>query len=390
MPQFVNLKVKIFVFASLLFAFHPVLADYVNALYEVDVLVVDEGSDTRSRAFAQGLDEVFIRISGDSVVMGKLKRPPASRFVKQFSYFPVKNPKANETGELLSHRIRIQYNGTAMETYLRENGFPVWGERRANLVIWLVVRDGANEYVLKKTDQSLIKASLDDALKRRGIPESWPLYDAEDGKKLTVADIRGGFKDPVVKASKRYSRGPALTGSLIWNGTKWQSNWSLLMATDNRYWALEDTDYNSLINSSIDQVGDAMGTEFAISGVDKNKKLTIVRLDVQGVDSINSYHKAEDYLHDLSAVETVMPLQIDGQSAVFEVTLRSTEEDFLNLVKNDAELVEMSVTKPDREPLPPLPDVSSNHINTTSALPDVSKDQPVLPLIPLYYYKLIN
>jgi uncharacterized protein len=390
MTQFVNLKAKILVFASLLLTFHPVLADHANTLYEVDVLVANEGGDARSLAFTQGLDEVFIRISGDSVVMDKLKRPPASRYVNQFSYVPVENPATNENGEILSHRIKIQYNGSAMEKYLRENGFPVWGEHRANLVIWLVVRDGTNEYVLKKTDKSLIKTAADNALERRGIPESWPLYDAEDRKKLKVADIRGGFKDPVVQASKRYSRGPSLTGSLIWNGTKWQSNWSLLMATDNRHWTLEDTDYNNLINKSIDQAGDVMGEAFAISGVDKNKKLAVVQLDVQGVNSINSYHKAEDYLRDLSAVETLRPLQVDGKSAVFEITLRSTEEDFINLMKNDVELVKVSVIPPDNKPLAqlPVPDVKSN--DATSAQQDVVKALPAAPPIPLYHYKLIN
>lgn len=387
MSQFVNFKVKIFIFVSLLFTFHQVLADLSNALYDVDVLVANEDGDTRGRAFSQGLDEVFIRISGDSIVMDKLKRPEASRYVKQFSYVFVENPGSNEKGELLSHRIKIQYNGSAMEKYLLDNGFPVWGERRANLVIWLVVRDGANEYVLKKSDQSLIKASVDNALQRRGIPESWPLYDAEDRKILTVADIRGGFKDPVENASKRYSRGPVLAGSLIWNGTKWQSSWSLMLATGNRHWTLEDTDYNSLINKSIDQAGDAMGVAFAITGMDKNKKLVTVQLDVQAVNTINKYHKVEDYLHALSAVETVRPLQVDGQSAVFEITLRSTEEDFLNLIKNDAELVKVSVTKPDNKPLAPLPDVKSNDI--ASAQPDVAKESAA-PLIPFYHYKLVN
>ena len=30
------------------------------------------------------------------------------------------------------------------------------------------------------------------------------------------------------------------------------------------------------------------------------------------------------------------PLKVDGQNVVFEVTLRSSEEDFLNLINNDA------------------------------------------------------
>ena len=340
MPQMINLKAKIFVFASLLFVFGQAAASGVNALYDVEVLVPDESADTRWRVFKEGLDEVFIRISGDSIVMDKLKRPPASRYIKQYSYDPVQEPVVNDNDEILAHRLKIQYNGSAMAKYLRDNGFPVWGEHRPDLVIWLAIRDGRNEYVLKNNDQSLLKTAADDALKRRGIPDRWPLYDAKDRKILKVADIRGGFRDPVIAASKRYGRGPALAGSLIWNGQQWQSSWSLLMDNANRHWSIVDTDYTRLINKAIDQAADAMGLVFAIHGVDKNQQLATIRLQVQSVDSIRKYRKLEDYLRELNAVSHVSPLEVDGQSATFEVTLRSNEEEFFNLINNDGELIE--------------------------------------------------
>jgi len=355
MPQMFNLKTKIFVFISLFLLINPLVIASPAALYDVDVLVADESADTRWRVFKEGLDEVFIRISGDSIVMDKLKRPPASRYIKQYSYDPVENPTTDEKGQVLGHRLKIQYNGSAMEKYLRDNGYPVWGEHRADVIIWLAIRDGRNEYVLKDADQSLIKTSAEEALFRRGIPERWPLYDSKDRKKLKVADIRGGFKDPVTAASKRYGRGPSLTGSLIWNGKKWQSSWSLLMAGSNRHWSIEGADYNQLINKAIDQAADAMGLVFAIHGTGKNRQLVTVQLEVQAVNSIKKYRKLENYLRELSAVETVVPLIVDGQNAIFEVTLRSSEDDFLSLINNDAELVKARPIKPQVEE-PVLPE----------------------------------
>ncbi len=340
MPQMINLKAKIFVFVSLLLVLPQAMASTASTLYDVEVLVADESADTRWRVFKEGLEEVFIRISGDSIVMNKLKRPAASRYIKQYSYDPVANPVVNDNDEILAHRLKIHYNGSAMAKYLRDNGFPVWGEHRPDVVIWLAIRDGRNEYVLKNNDQSLLKTAADNALKRRGIPDRWPLYDAKDRKLLKVADIRGGFRDPVTAASKRYSSGPALTGGLIWNGQQWQSSWSLLMDNANRHWSIVDTDYTRLINKAIDQAADAMGIAFATHGVDKNQQLVTVRLQVQAVDSIKKYHRLEDYLRDLSAVAQVRPLEVDGQNATFEVTLRSNEEEFFNLIKNDAELIE--------------------------------------------------
>jgi len=352
MYQMLNFKAKTFVFVSLLLAFGQAIASSNNTLYDIEALVPDESAGTRWRVFKEGLDEVFIRISGDSIVMDKLKRPPASRYIKQYSYDPVKNPVVNDDDEILAHRLKIQYNGSAMMKYLRDNGFPVWGEHRPDVVIWLAIRDGRSEYVLKDGDQSLLKTTADDALQRRGIPDRWPLYDAKDRKILKVADIRGGFRDPVISASKRYSRGPALAGSLIWNGKVWQSSWSLLMANTNRHWSIVDADYQRLINKAIDQAADAMGIVYAIHGVDKDQQLVTVQLQVQAVNSIRKYRKLENYLRNLSAVAQVEPLEIDGQNAVFKVTLRSNEDEFLSLIKNDAKLIETAPieSKPQPEP----------------------------------------
>ena len=350
MPQMFNLKAKIFVFFSLLLVFTQATAGGNSALYDVEVLVADENADTRWRVFKEGLDEVFIRIAGDSFVMDKLKRPPASRYIKQYSYDPVENPVVNDDDELLAHRLKIQYNGSAMAKYLRDNGFPVWGEHRPEVVVWLAIRDGRNEYVLKDNDQSLLKTTADEAMHRRGIPDRWPLYDYKDQKILKVADIRGGFRDPLVTASKRYSRGPALAGSLIWNGKTWQSSWSLLMANANRHWSIEDVDYKQLINKAIDRAADTMGAAYAIHGIGKDQQQATVRLQVQAVDSIGKYRKLENYLRELSAVAQITPLQVDGQSAMFDVTLRSNKEEFFNLIKNDAELIQAAPVEPQPEP----------------------------------------
>jgi uncharacterized protein len=400
-----NSIAKIFFFAYLLLTLNQALAEHVESLYDVEVLVADETADARSGALKSGLDEVFIRISGDSIIMDKLERPAASRYIQQYSYDPVKNPVTNKDGELLNYRLKIQYNGSAMANYLRKNGFPVWGEHRPELVIWLAIRDGRNEYVLKDGDKSLLKASADEALHRRGIPERWPLYDSKDRKILKVADIRGGFKDPVAKASKRYGRGPALTGSLIWNGNKWQSSWSLLMESSNRHWSIEDADYNQLINKAVDQAADAMGIVFAIHGIGKDQDLVSIQLHVQSVNSISKYRKLENYLRDLSAVTSVVPLIVDGQSATFELSLRSNEADFLNLVKNDAELLEVKAIKP--QPGPPAETQSNAAVaektadtqgnaaeaNVAERLQNTAQTStPAIqkPKMPVYYYKLIK
>ena len=387
----VNFKANIFVFVSLLTFLSPAIAGHLSNLYDVEILVSDESAGTRWGAFKRGLDEVFIRISGDSIVMDKLKRPAPTAYIKQYSYIPVEDPTTNEQGELLSHRIKIQYNAGAMEKYLLDNGFPVWGEHRPAVVIWLAVRDGRNEYVLKKNDRSLIKTAADNALIRRGIPERWPVYDSKDKQILSVADIRGGFKDPVTSASKRYSRGPALAGSLIWNGREWQSSWSLLMKSENRHWSLVDTDYDRLINKAIDQAADALGVVFALRGVVKNKDFATVQLGIQAVDSIEKYNRIENYLEGLPAVDSARTLHVEGSSVVFEVVLRGDEADFLNAIKNDDEFIKVEKTERLQDETEPLkatgqPSAAPEEDDTAGARLSANQHDSA----PRYYYKLTH
>lgn len=371
-------------------------AGQVDKLYDVDILVINESTSVREQVFQQGLDEVFVRISGDSVVMDKLKRPPPSNYIKRFSYEPVEKSTNNEKGEPLTHHLKIQYNGSLMEKYLRENGFPVWGEHRPDVVVWLAVRDGVNEYVLKDTDQSQLKTVVDGALSRRGIPERWPLYDYKDRKILSVADIRGGFKDPVTKASQRYSRGPVLAGSLIWNGKEWQSSWSLLMESGNRHWSLVDADYNVLINKAIDQAADALGVVFAVQGLANKQQLATIQLHIQAVSSIEKYRHVENYLTGLSSVAMARPLQVDGQSVIFELTLRNKTEDFLNLLHNDAELKKVEAIKTDASPLPENRQLTEVNITVDASgdplagVTETAVDEPEQPRVARYYYKFIN
>lgn len=396
---------KIFIFVTTMLACNQSFSAHVASLYNVDILVAEETVASRNQAFKNGLDEVFIRISGDSMVMGKLSPPSPSRYVKQFSYETVTEPVKNEDGELLTHTLKLQYNGSSMEKYLLENGFPVWDKHRTDVVIWVVVRDGKNEYVLKSTDQSVVKTAIESALTRRGVPVRWPVYDNKDKKILSVADIRGGFKEPVLVASKRYSNGPALTGSIIWSGKQWQSSWGLLMETEGPRWNLDNTDYSALVDNAIDQAADVLGTAYAIHNNAGDQQLATIQFDVESVNSIEKYRYIENYLADLNVVENSRPLSVNGQNVVFEVTLRGSEEDFINLIKSDTAFSEMQTPLPvSTEPqfvekielsagdtkVVAAPDLNEAVSSEQKNIESIVVEQAPVKRIPVYRYQLMK
>ena len=181
------------------------------------------------------------------------------------------------------------------------------------------------------------------------------------------------------------------------------------MENGNRHWSIEDADYNVLINKAVDQAADAMGIVFAIHGIGDNQNLARIQLDIQEVKSIEAYRRLENYLRELSAVEMAKPLKVDGQSAIFEVTLRSSEGDFLNLVKNDAELVEVKPVQNQEKIQPAVRDVTPGDGQDPNLLPATTAGVPAgangeaetasaaenqlnkqSQPIPVYYYKYLN
>lgn len=88
----------------------------------VTIRVADQTREVREQAFQRGLDKMFIRIMGDTSVLKTLERPESRRFVQQFRYEPLTTTVFDEQGELLTQRLKIRYNKSLIERYLRQNG----------------------------------------------------------------------------------------------------------------------------------------------------------------------------------------------------------------------------------------------------------------------------
>jgi len=189
-------------------------AELVNDFYDVTLPVADESSAVRDAAMADGLAEMLIRQSGDGSILQKIEPPRATSYVKQYRYEPLSPPDPNNPD---AKQIRMQYNSTLVMDLLRQNQLPIWGDHRLPAVVWLAVRDGTNQYVLRAGDASVIKTQVDKLLRQRGIPDTWPTYDQQDQAIVKFADIWAGFSGPLQKASVRYGQGPILAE--IWRGT---------------------------------------------------------------------------------------------------------------------------------------------------------------------------
>ena len=361
-----SLRAFIVILFALIFPLKSSFAGQNLNLYDVTLPVADESALSRNQAFAEGLRQVFIRLSGDSIIATKLKLPAASAYVKQYSYQPVENPPTSDSGELLNFQLTVHYNGSRVADYLRKNGFPIWGQYRARLAVWLVVRDGQHQYILKNSNRSLIKTAVDSALQRRGVAVAWPDYNKKDQKYLSFSDIRGGFRDPLEKASAKYTNGPILSSSFTWNGHNWQTDWTLLFKNAEHRWHSKGQSYKALIQHAIDQVVDTMGQVYAIREMESGQEAEPVYISVRGINNIADYKQVSDYLRSMPVIKRLKIKQVNQTAVEFELDLRSRQQAVLRLLKNEGRLI--PVTPPTDNSQQPADGV--NQVETDSAMTD--------------------
>lgn len=316
------------------------LAVVVKGLFEVEIPVIDETRSIRQAAFADGLGEVLVRVSGDRNVLQKLQLPSVNAYVKQFRYVAIET-EATDVGrqdpvedEVFAHyKLWVQYNATQIMNLLRKSGVPIWGEHRSEVVIWLAVRDGTHQYILREQDISLIKTQATEAFQRRGIPEVWPRNDARDEQQLRFADVWAGFAEPVQQASQRYATGPVVSASMSWDGSSWVGDWSLFVDDDSRRWTLKEQDYAALISQAIDLIADVMGQKFAVLEATDAQGLKQILVEIDQVGSVKKFRQVQKYLGSLPVVQSVRLSQVEPERVAFKLTLRSEVDDFLKLVK---------------------------------------------------------
>lgn len=318
----------------------------VKGMYRVEFPVPDQTRAVRTAVFNKGLEEVLIRASGRRNILKEIKTGSASAYVQQYSYAeqqqPIADSGVDSRGQLKtavpkSYLLTVEYNPGKIVQLLRDNNQPVWGVYRNQALMWLAVRDGTSRYVLKDTDNSLLKDAADDSMQRRGVPLVWPVYDKQDRNKMRFVDAWAAFEKPVKEASKRYTTGPVIVGRMSWNGSKWNGDWSLFVENASYTWTLSSTDYNALIAEAIDLSADEIGKHYAVlerQGINEPGLL----IEVGNIDSVEDFRAVQTFLNKLTAVRQTSVSRVENNRVEFVVDLRGDMNDFVRQVSTDRAL----------------------------------------------------
>ncbi len=296
----------------------PVYAIKVSGLYQATVPVSDESASTRNPALKQALIQVLVKLTGDrnisksSNISALIERP--ERFVQQFRYRQATN---EENQQIQSPELWVQFDETALNDALRSYGLTVWGKERPSILVWLAHEGNESRRLVSFEESPEYLTMLDQRASARGVSLLLPLLDLEDTSRISVSDIWGGFKEPILDASKRYQTDVVLTGKLIQIlPTLWESQWSVYIDGQVMSWTSQGELVEIVLEEGVDELADRLATQYANTGSTRTK---VIELLVSNVNDLDEYARTLSYLESLQSVRTVQVKRVSTDKVMFEL-----------------------------------------------------------------------
>ncbi len=282
-------------------------AEQVVDLYQTQSLIKSQSGSERARAAADGLAEVFLRVSGSE---GTLRNPliakalrRAQSYMYEFRYESTDETLLEGGKEIPASRIVMKFSPQAVEKVLRQARMPMWPANRRSVVMWLVVDklSGGRQLVGEAENPQEVKV-LTEASVRRGLPVIVPLLDLEDRITLSADDAWNLEENAIRQASKRYRADSILIGRYSQTSRgRWRGNWTLL--DDRQGGSMFDSsgrNLDEIIDKGVDQVAGYMASLAAIVPGTESSGAVVMQLD--GIKHFGSYIKVLKYLESLAVV----------------------------------------------------------------------------------------
>ena len=301
----------------------------VDDLYVTDVAVATRDRPERQEAFRGALGKVLVRVTGARSVDGYAELDSildtASRYVQRFEY------AENDGDEGLPYRLRVTFDGAALERAVSERGLPVWGRDRPGVLVWLAVSERGNRYLVGGDSSSAARRALEAVAEDRGLALMYPLLDVEDQSRVKFADVAGGFHDTVREASRRYRPEAILIGQVSpLSGGYWQARWTLYQGDEPLTWTNEGGSLQTALAEGTHELAGTLASRTSTSQFAQLAQGLLVNVD--DVRTHAELNRVIDYLNRLAPVAGARPFGLKGDAAELLVQMRGDPRDLERLV----------------------------------------------------------
>lgn len=302
----------------------PAAAAIFPDLYTVTVEIDPAAPDRRAAAIERGMELLLTRVTG---------RPGAARSPELGPLVASAPRLVTAYGQVDTDRVRVGFNGAAVQSQLAALDWPLWGADRPQLVLWAAIDFGDGQRSLIGAENnafagdprslSLAQAELRDGLRdelvraadERGLPLRVPLMDEADFQLASFAAVWGGFTGVLTEASSRYAADFVLNVRIAMTELGLEIDWQLADA-DGTVSVLR----TSGAREGIDWVADLFAARFSGAG-----GLRETQIDIQGITSLVDYGRVMQYLGSVSLIESLDVAAFAGDVLELRASIRGDD-----------------------------------------------------------------
>lgn len=319
-----------------LFMLATPLAAANESMYRAAVPVKSQSSGERTRAAAEGLRQVLVRVSGvvDLQSAGDVSGilSDASRYIDQFHY----KRATDEYGDQVEQLV-MSFSPTVVERLLRQAGLPLWPTNRPQVLVWLVEDHAEHGRRLINEGESEVVRGLRKGAALRGLNLKWPLLDLDDQLAINAEDAWTFEQGAVLEASERYRVDAILVGRYTQTSQgEWWTSWQFFHRGESRSfeWRLEDGIAAGA--QAIDVVADELASRYSVaSGAEGAPRMLV---QISSVDDFGEYRGAIEYLRQVAVVSSLELLEVSGSTLLVAVSLEGDVQQLQNAISLDQKL----------------------------------------------------
>jgi uncharacterized protein len=215
-------------------------ATAIEDLYQAQTIVTGEREETRLPGFAECLEHVLVKVSGDPLLSGDpgvaALTGQAGTFVQAFRYHDrmARIPHHDEQGTRdRPYDLIVSFDRAKIDAALRSLGRAPWLAERPRLVVILGMRNLTSAFMVAGDGQhGLERSALAAAAAQLGMPIELPSEAMLAGSEVrfeALASIDAAHLEPLARAS---GGDLALVGRMVWSDAAlaWIGDWQLASA----------------------------------------------------------------------------------------------------------------------------------------------------------------
>jgi hypothetical protein len=226
----------------------------IENLYQGQTIVTGEREETRIPGFAECLEDVLVKVSGDPRLIGDPRvaalAEHAGTMVDEFRYHDRMSgiPHHDEQGTRdRPYDLVVRFQPAKIDAALRSLGRAPWSASRPRIVVFLGMRNLRASYMLADDgERALEREALAAAAARRGVPLVLPSQAALDRTGLSFETLKTADLSALDAAAQAAGGDLALVGRMAWSdeAMSWVADWRLRSAGKTSQWQVRSVTFD--------------------------------------------------------------------------------------------------------------------------------------------------